>query len=582
MRVLYIFIGLLLAHSGFAQNVPPLERNVSISLTNEKIDVILSRLSQQGKFTFSYNPAILDMTRSYDGSFNNKSVREVLNQLFGGTIQYKEKGNYIILTRAPTPTQKASVEKALLISGYVINDATGEKISEVSIYDKKTLSAVVSNEFGYFKLKIDKPSEINHISFNRRTFKDTLISVSKKDDQFITVVMRPEVIVTLNPPGETETPRDSIKKEETRIPESEPTKESQVNMMNIKDTLYSDFQVSLIPFVGTHHMLSGNVISDYSFNILGGYSFGVRRFEAGGIFNINRGDVQHTQLAGVFNAVGGNVKGFQGAGNVNLVRGRVDGVQFAGTLNVNLGGIKGPQFAGIMNVNMEASRGVQFAGIMNVQIEDYKGSQFAGILNVATHKIDGMQMAAIINYGTHVHGSQLGLLNISDSIRGVPIGLLSYVRSGYHKIEISADEIFYTNLAFRTGVRQFYNIFSTSIKPDDFGDPFWAMGYGIGTAPRLAKWLHLNIDLTANHVSQGHLQESLSLLNKAYLGFDFQLARKFSITAGATLNGYLTEREVEYPSLFTNYIPHLIYDEDVGDTSHLQMWWGWKVGLRFL
>jgi hypothetical protein len=574
---------MLVVQVSFAQNAPPLERSVTISFTNEKIDVILSRLSQQGKFTFSYNPAILDAGRAYNGTFTNKSVREILNQLFGGLIQYKEKGNYIILTRAPTPAQKTATEKALIISGYVVNSNTGEKIPEVSIYDKKTLTAVISNSFGYFKLKIDKPSEVNAIVFNKRTFKDTLINVPKGEDRFITMLMNPEIVITVSPPEEIDSvQQEPIVKEEPGEKESEPMKESQVNMLNIKDTLYSEFQVSFVPFVGTHHMLSGNVISDYSINILGGYNFGVRRLEVGGIFNINRGDVQHAQLAGVFNAVNGNVKGFQGSGTFNLVRGSVEGVQMAGTMNINLGGTEGPQFAGVMNVSTSASRGAQFAGVMNVQVQDYKGSQFAGVLNVATHHISGTQIAGVVNYGTHVRGSQIGLLNISDSIRGVPIGLLSYVRSGYHKIELSSDEIFYTNLAFRTGIRQFYNIFSASIKPDDFGDPFWAMGYGIGTAPRLSNWLYLNFDLQSSHVSQGHLEESLSLLNKVYLGFDFQVSRKFSITAGATLNGYLTDREEEYPSIFSSYTPRIIYDEDVGDTSHLQMWWGWKVGLRFL
>jgi hypothetical protein len=156
------------------------------------------------------------------------------------------------------------------------------------------------------------------------------------------------------------------------------------------------------------------------------------------------------------------------------------------------------------------------------------------------------------------------------------------VNHGYHKIEISADEIFYTNLAFRTGVRQFFNIFSASVKPDNLGDPVWAMGYGIGTAPRISDRLSLNFDLLSSHVSQGHLEERLSLLNKFYMGVDFHILKKLSITAGATLNGYLTERNEEYPSIFTNNTPHLIYDENVGNTSHLQMWWGWKIGLRFL
>ncbi|HEY9487176.1 MAG TPA: sigma factor [Chryseosolibacter sp.] len=60
----------------------------------------------------------------------------------------------------------------------------------------------------------------------------------------------------------------------------------------------------------------------------------------------------------------------------------------------------------------------------------------------------------ILNVAPKVNGTQIGLINVADIVRGVPIGLMSLVWKGYHKIEISADEIFYNNLSFRTGVRQ--------------------------------------------------------------------------------------------------------------------------------
>jgi hypothetical protein len=67
------------------------------------------------------------------------------------------------------------------------------------------------------------------------------------------------------------------------------------------------------------------------------------------------------------------------------------------------------------------------------------------------------------------------------------------------------------------------------------------------------------------------------------MGFDFQVARKFSITTGVTLNGYFTETNYsDYPPLFSDYQPNLIYDKDIGVDGHLQMWWGGKFGIRFL
>ena len=67
------------------------------------------------------------------------------------------------------------------------------------------------------------------------------------------------------------------------------------------------------------------------------------------------------------------------------------------------------------------------------------------------------------------------------------------------------------------------------------------------------------------------------------MGFDFQVAKKFSITTGVTLNGYITDNTYsEYPPLFTDYMPNIIVDKDIGVNAHLQMWWGGKFGIRFL
>lgn len=583
--IVFLLILLFSKESG-AQTKPPLERVVTISFYQEKADVVLTKLSREGKFTFSYSPSILDSENDISSSFTNKTIREILTQLFNGKIQFKERGNYIILTKAPE-AQKKTVEP-LVITGYVVHHETGEKIPEVSVYDKKTFNAAVTNQYGFFKLKIDKPNADNFISVSKKNFMDTTFNVSPGGVDLITIPLRTEVVKTDLPDQVIEKP-DTLKEDiaitiPTALPESqEPLSEGQANVENIRDTLYRDFQVSVVPFVGTNHKLSGNVINDYSFNIFGGYSLGVTKFELGGLFNIVRGDVSKVQLAGIFNAVGGNVSGVQAAGYVNLNRGKFDGVQIVGSVNANLSEVRGPQFAGLINVNGGESQGAMFAGLGNVQIHNYKGAQFAGLFNVSTHRVNGSQFAGILNFAGSVHGSQLALLNLADSVHGVPIGLLSLVRTGYHKIELSADEIFYTNLSFRTGVRQFYNILSVGMKPDNFENVFWTVGYGIGTAPKITKWMDLNFDLTANQVSQGPFTPALNLLNKFYMGLDFHVAKKFSITTGITLNGYLTETSYsDYPPLFTDYQPNLIYDKDIGLDGHLQMWWGAKFGIRFL
>jgi hypothetical protein len=295
--------------------------------------------------------------------------------------------------------------------------------------------------------------------------------------------------------------------------------------------------------------------------------------------------VYGVQAAGFFNVNRGATIAAQGAGFANVNFKDFNGVQMAGFANVNSQSVHGASIAGFANITNGISRGVQVAGFGNIQNGDYQGSQIAGATNIATGHLDGSQISALFNYGKKVRGSQVALVNYADSLGGVPIGLFSMVKHGYHKIELSADEVFYSNLAFRTGVKQFYNIIFAGMQPKIPADnnAVWTFGYGLGTAPRLTRWLDLNIDLTSQHVNKGGFTRELSSLNKMYLGLDFHLAKKFSIAAGITLNGYLTKSTyTDYPTLFTDYNPSFIYDHTYNNATNLKLWWGAKLGLRFL
>jgi hypothetical protein len=257
----------------------------------------------------------------------------------------------------------------------------------------------------------------------------------------------------------------------------------------------------------------------------------------------------------------------------------------AGIGNGTIGKQEGPHIAGLFNFSTRDTYPVQVAGLTNFTVGNLKGAQVSGLLNFAAKEVTGAQVSGLLNYATRVRGTQLGLINITDSIRGVPIGFLSFVLKGYHKIEISADEIFYTNVALRTGVRQFYNILTVGAKPDTFDDEetYWTFGYGIGTAPKLSRTLSLNVDLTANQVVYGKSIEAINMINKLYLGLEVQALKNVGVTFGVTLNGYVTETTYDkYQPLFTDYTPHIIADKTYSNDINMKMWWGGKIGVRFL
>lgn len=619
----WVYCGLLVFVCLISYTQPSmLERKISISLKNEYLDVSLKKIADAGGFTFSYNPAIIDARKLVDAEFVNRSVRQVLDKIFKGTIHYRVRGKYIILTSAKE--NSANKERAI-VTGYVVDEATGERLKDVSIYDPVTLSSAVTDSYGYFEIKIDRPPSDIILSVNRRFYSDTLVSVEPGDRGLdIPIRINREKITIL---------ADSVSQKLKRFWKKQAHLLQNINLENIDDTIYRMSQISLVPFVGSNHKMSGHVINDYSFNIFGGYSLGVEKLEIGGLVNLVRGDMKGVQFAGIFNGVGGQLEGVQLAGILNATRDETRGAQLAGLVNLNGGQATGSFMAGVLNLNLKETQGLQLAGVNNISVKDQKGPQLAGVFNLSAQDADplqlagvfnlvaknmkgfqgagifnvtgknlhgsqlagvfnftgkelkGTQIAGVLNFASRVKGIQIGLINVSDSIKGVPIGFLSLVWKGYHKIEISADEIFYNNLSFRTGVRQFYNIFTAGAKPATYkaSETFWTFGYGFGTAPRLSRKLFLNVDLTANQIMYGKSIEAVSLLNKLYLGFDYQAFKGMSLTFGATLNGHITENSLDsYPVLFSDYQPKIFYTHDLGVNHNVKMWLGAKVGVRFL
>ena len=351
---------------------------------------------------------------------------------------------------------------------------------------------------------------------------------------------------------------------------------------DLSDTSSMGFQFSFVPFVGTNGMNSGEVVNDYSVNLLGGYSAGTRKLEMAGLFNINRSDMTGVQLAGLFNQVGGKVDGVQLAGlfnsNLDSVK---NSVQLAGLMNFTTGPVDGVQLAGVVNFSPKNVTGVQVAGVTNFSAANVEGTQVAGVLNFAAKNLKGSQVG-LVNFANKVDGFQLGLINYSDSTSGIPVGLLSFVRAGYHTLEFSVNEVVPINLAFRTGKREFYNIFFVGVRPDWDDQVTWTFGYGLGTSPRLGKKTFLNIEVSSEQLSQGGVH-ALNLINRGYIGAEFQASKRFALFAGPTVNFRVYDTSYAFhPELFTytdmSVRNDVYYPEDLGS----QLWFGFKAGFRFL
>jgi len=593
---LLVVLLLLAGSAALAQKkVPLLERKISVNEDNAGMEKVLQSVSQEGGFTFSYAPRVIQGSDLVSVHAENQPVRMILDELFKGQVTYKERGNHIILIRKEVKEQDES--SSLVISGY-IKDEDGAVITEASVFEKKSRESTISNQYGFYKLKLDKGKDPEIALFiNKDRYKDTVIYVRQVGQSIINITLIPE---EENAEGTDSTAiRDSLlHADQIAFFNFLAGQEAEANNRNISYTTCKELQFSVVPFVGTNGALSGITVNDYSFNWFGGYSMGTRKMELGGLFNIDRDSVKYVQGAGLFNFAGGpvegvqagglanfNMKTFEGvqvAGLANFDADSLKGVQAAGLANINVKNVTGAQGAGLLNLNIGSTNGLQFAGLMNVSTKKSTGIQAAGLVNVSVEEQTGAQVSGLVNYATIVHGTQIGLLNIADSVDGVPLGLLSFVNKGYHQLEFSADEIYPLNASFRTGVRQLYNILAVGMKLDSLEEIQWYFGYGLGSAINLGKNWQLNLDLTVNQPLRSNILNRFSPLSRFNLMVEKRFNKYLSIAAGPSFNYLVYKSTDDYLQNFADNIPSSVISTDSFDNDYLgKSWIGGKFAIRF-
>ena len=576
LKYIFYFIVFLRPFYSLSQT-PLLERPITLRLNNEKISVVLDNISKQGNFSFSYNSAIFDVNNRGDITVQNKPVREVLNLIFKGIITYKVRGNYIILQRN---IQKES-PKTIILSGYIIDTQTDKPLSKATIYDPKSLSSTISNQYGFYRIKLNVSNlpiklMITKADYEKRTF-FLKSEINTYEDIELTPIIYKSIDIPVYEDNSIEN-RDShinqdlsLENKPITLPVVPPfpditdqnlfptspiidstlydsrwdefkkkvgvifvSRSQRINAQNVNDSLGRKFQVSLLPFLGTNRLLSGSINNDYSLNILMGYSGGVRKLEVGGILNGVRNDVQGLQVAGVGNIVGGTVLGGQ----------------ISSTFNI----------AGYLTSGIQLSLG------FNVIVRESSGWQVS-FVNFAHRVMQG--------------GKQIGFINIADSTDTVPIGILSFVGSGngYKRLELSVDENQTASFSFKTGVKKFYNIlalhYNFTRKQEIFG-----IGYGIGRAFEIGKSWMLNTDLTTNLlVEYDDLSPNVAALWKFDISFEKQIARNVAVTFGPSIK-YLDIDEYNSSTWIAKPFNKIPTYQTISSTTNSTFWIGFQMGLR--
>lgn len=612
-RWFFLIPVLLLVNKTFGQ-YSALDKQVSISVDNQPLEVVLDLLEEQSGVTFSYPGNLIPEGEKTSLHLEQKSLRYALDETLGSEVRYLERGSFVILQAKKKSTSKQKFK----VSGELVDASTGNKIANASIYEVNSLKSTTSSKDGSYAFEFTDKSDYVDVAIAKEHYRDTVLHVRRSELSNLVIELEPI-------PSAPDLQNDVSAADSSTLAMALINKNTGYHMSNVHLVEHKLGQVSFLPSLGTNKRMSGKTTNNLSLNILAGYSYATMGLEVGGFANIVRRNMYGMQFAGFSNIVGGKTRGLQVAGFVNVNKLNLIGLQFAGFTNTVANEVDGGQFAGFLNVAATVD-GAQFAGFVNTVWSDSKANQFAGfvnfcknnsgsqwagfvntapgvmkglqaagfanygrkvhgvqmaiVTNIASKEMHGVQMSSLLNYTKTLHGVQMGLINICDSVAGgFNVGLINIVRKGIHDLELHYSESMHANLLFKTGTRRLYSIIAFGYRLDM---PLWSAGYGFGTRKDFKNGLRIGWE---TQVSSIHEREDpkryINLLGQAYPFIGFNIADELAITTGPVYNAYYSRHfnaqrgEFGYPILINPFY-------DVTEPGqNLKMSIGYRVALSF-
>ena len=626
MNRFLLFFLILVASYGYSQN-DILDQRVSININNQSIEKVLREIEFQSGVSFSYNSDYFPVD-SVISINSNTSLRTTIESILGDKIEIKSIGSNIILRNPHVKKDtKSSKKQKYDVKGVIFDSYTGNKLSEVTIYQVDGLRSALSKKDGSYAIKVSSTNRFVELSFSRKNYYDTIIMVTPSEVKNIKIELTPNNIKPISPRKvqDITAPKkrtvDSSAFVKIFVPEKQKRLIDNIPFLGEPQPV----QISFLPNMGTNLDMNAAMENKASINIIAGYSRAINGVEFGGFLNIVREDVTGGQFAGFGNLVGGDVDGIQAAGFFNNTKGKVEGFQAAGFINTTLDTVVGVQAAGFINTTNTLVNGAQFAGFGNylngnglntIQSAGFfnytkgkiEGFQAAGYFNYATDSITGGQISGFLNktkkscYGLqlsgfaniakdftgaqisgffnkakNVKGLQLGIVNIADSLQGVGIGIFNYVKHGYHPIEVFYSDYGSASLRLKTGTRAFYNIFEAGIGTSSVND-FWHYGYGIGHSFLLKnEKAYADLDITAtNFNGPTGYDEYFNLLTKISVEFSYKIIGPVYLFVAPSINSFGYHQNLDVPF---NYTLNPI-DRSTIDEVRIETWIGYQFGLR--
>ncbi len=186
----YFFFGCLLLFTTALtaqNNTDLLQKKVQLNLKEATTLDVLHKIQKEAQVNFAFNLNNLDVEKLFTFPKKSLTIANILIELFAESpLTYKVVGSQIVLYKGQVKTMSFRVYKPpqkakdVVFSGYLLDATTGEAMIAATIYEKTSLIATTTNNFGFFSLTLPAGKHTVVLSFLGYETKEFNLTTSKQ------------------------------------------------------------------------------------------------------------------------------------------------------------------------------------------------------------------------------------------------------------------------------------------------------------------------------------------------------------------------------------------------------------------
>ncbi|MFV0482967.1 MAG: SusC/RagA family TonB-linked outer membrane protein [Bacteroidales bacterium] len=150
------------------------ETKLTLNVLNSSVKEVFDQIEESSEFILLYDENVVDLDRKVSVRAENKTVKQILDQVFKGTSNtYKVYDRQIVILKdknAKVPVSLETSEKSIqeqekkTVTG-TVTDGSGEPITGASVVIKGTIKAAITDIDGKFSISVDKNNTTLVFSF---------------------------------------------------------------------------------------------------------------------------------------------------------------------------------------------------------------------------------------------------------------------------------------------------------------------------------------------------------------------------------------------------------------------------------